>query len=78
MSSIKKQAGTGIYGSNFEIAGSVSTFTKVAKPDEYDFNLPLEVDVSNIKIEDSVKYGFDQTEDWYDVSRQMFCNTLTL
>jgi len=46
MSSLKRKEGTEIYD-HLEIAGSVSTGTKVGKPNEYDFNLPLNVDVCN-------------------------------
>jgi len=68
MSSLKRKEGTEIYD-HLEIAGSVSTGTKVGKPNEYDFNLPLNVDVCNIKTKGSIRYGFDQTDNWYNVSQ---------
>jgi len=62
MNSIKEEPDTDIYTNKLIIAGSVGSWTKVALPDEYDFNLPLNVDVSRIKTNGSIKYGFDQTD----------------
>ena len=62
MDSLKEEAGSQIYNNKLIIAGSVGSWTKITLPDEYDFNLPLNVDVRRIKTKGEIKYGFDQQD----------------
>ena len=62
MESLKEEEGSDIYSKKPIIAGSVGSWTKVALPDEYDFNLPLNVDVCRVKTKGIIKYGFDQKD----------------
>lgn len=56
---IRKQDGGELYLANVRKAGSYAVKGKVGKADEFDTNIPLNVDVEDIRLEGPLKYAYD-------------------